>query len=108
MSQHIESMEPTRNGRSSIFLCRLEAVRLREKGWHEPYESRGSCTDLWGTGGETPPVYPARDEGRSLRAALQGEALNRLKLLEVERPQVVSVEEKAYKDTSGMDQEGER
>ena len=49
-----------------------------------------------------------RDEGRSLRAALQGEALNRLKLLEVERPQVVSVEEKAYKDTSGMDQEGER
>ena len=49
-----------------------------------------------------------RDEGRSLRAALQEEALNRLKLLEVERPQVVSVEEKAYKDTSGMDQEGER
>ncbi len=49
-----------------------------------------------------------RDEGRSLRAALQGEVLNRLKLLEVERPQVVSVEEKAYKDTSGMDQEGER
>jgi len=49
-----------------------------------------------------------RDEGRPLRAALQGEALNRLKLLEVERPQVVSVEEKAYKDTSGMDQEGER
>jgi len=42
------------------------------------------------------------------RAALQGEALNHLKLLEVERLQVVSVEEKAYKDTSGMDQEGER
>jgi len=49
-----------------------------------------------------------RDEGRSLRAALQGEALNRLKLLEVERSQVVGVEEKAYKDMSGMDQEGER
>jgi hypothetical protein len=48
------------------------------------------------------------DEGRSLKAVLQGEALNRLKLLEVERPQVVSVEGKAYKDTSGMDQEGER
>ena len=49
-----------------------------------------------------------RDEGRSLRAALQGEALNRLKLLEIERHQVVSVEEKAYEDTSGRDQEGER
>ena len=49
-----------------------------------------------------------RDEGRPLRAALQGEALNRLKLLDVERHQVVSVEEKAYEDTSGMDQEGER
>ena len=49
-----------------------------------------------------------RDEGRSLRTALQGEVLNRLKLLEVEKPQVVSVEEKAYQDTSGMDQEGER
>ena len=32
----------------------------------------------------------ARDEGRSLRAALQGEALNRLTLLGVERRQVVS------------------
>jgi hypothetical protein len=37
-----------------------------------------------------------RDEGRTLRAALQEEALNHLKLLEVERPQVVSVEEKAW------------
>jgi hypothetical protein len=36
-----------------------------------------------------------RDEGRPLRVALQGEALNRLKLLKVEKPQVVSVEEKA-------------
>ena len=54
------------------------------------------------------PRGSARDEGRSLRAALQGEALNRLTLLEVERPQVVSVEGKAYKDTSGEDQEGER
>ena len=49
-----------------------------------------------------------RDEGRSLRTALQGEVLNRLKLLEVEKPQVVSVEEKACQDTPGMDQEGER
>jgi len=29
------------------------------KRWHEPYESRGSRTELWGTGGEIPPVYPA-------------------------------------------------
>jgi hypothetical protein len=28
-------------------------------GWHEPYESRGSRTDLWATGGEIPPVDPA-------------------------------------------------
>jgi hypothetical protein len=35
------------------------AKRPQEEGWHEPYESRGSCTDLWGTGGEIPPVYPA-------------------------------------------------
>ena len=48
-----------------------------------------------------------RDEGRSLRAALQGEALNRLKLLWA-KAMVVSVEEKAYEDTSGMNQEGER
>ena len=58
--------------------------------------------------GQVAPRGYMRDEGRSLRAALQGEALNRLKLLEVERPQVVSVEEKAYEDTSGMNQEGER
>jgi hypothetical protein len=49
-----------------------------------------------------------RDEGRSLRAALQGEGLSHLKLLEVERPQVVSVEEKEHKDVPGMDQEDER
>jgi hypothetical protein len=38
----------------------------------------------------------ARNDGGSLRAVLLGEAPNRLKLLEVERSQVVSVEEKAY------------
>ena len=54
------------------------------------------------------PRSHTRDEGGSLRAALQGEALNRPKLLEVEKPQVVSVGEKAYRDMSGMDQEGER
>jgi len=37
------------------------------------------------------------DQGRSLRTPLQGEAPNRLKLPEVERAHVVSVEEKAYR-----------
>ena len=37
----------------------LVAERLQEGGWHEPYELRGSRTDLWGTGGEIPLVYPA-------------------------------------------------
>ena len=46
-------------GGTGFSLRRLEAVRPREKGWHEPYELRGSRTDLWGTGGEIPPVYPA-------------------------------------------------
>ena len=47
-------------GRSrSISLRRLEAGRPRENGWQEPYELRGSHTVAWGTGGETPPVYPA-------------------------------------------------
>jgi len=40
-------------------LRRLEVERLQAYGWHEPYESRGSRTDLWGSGGEIPPVYPA-------------------------------------------------
>jgi hypothetical protein len=42
-------------------LRRLETVRSHENGWQEPYESRGSRTDLRGTGGEIPPVYPALD-----------------------------------------------
>jgi len=46
-------------GRNPIALCRLGAERPQEEGWHEPYESRGSRTDLWGTGGEIPLVYPA-------------------------------------------------
>ena len=36
-------------GRNLCFLCRLVAERLQEEGSHEPYESRGSRTDLWGT-----------------------------------------------------------
>ena len=42
-------------------LCRREIVRFQENGWQEPYESRGSRTELWGTGGEIPPVYPTLD-----------------------------------------------
>jgi len=42
------------------FLRRLEAERFQEYGWQEPYESRGSRTVLWGTGGEIPPVYPTK------------------------------------------------
>jgi hypothetical protein len=38
---------------------RLGTERFQEKGWQEPCESRDSRTDLWGTGGEIPPVYPA-------------------------------------------------
>jgi hypothetical protein len=34
-------------------------VRLLAYGLHEPDESRGSRPDLWGTGGEIPPAYPA-------------------------------------------------
>jgi len=40
------------------FLHQLEAERSQEQGWQEPYESRDSRTDLRGTGGEIPPVYP--------------------------------------------------
>jgi hypothetical protein len=70
-------------GRNRCLLCRLVAKRLQEEGSHEPYESRGSRTDLWGAGGEIPPVYPAVD--------------------------VVSVKEKAWQKTmSGEDQGGER
>jgi hypothetical protein len=40
------------------FLRRLGTERFQEQGWQEPSESRDSRTVLWGTGGETPPVYP--------------------------------------------------
>jgi hypothetical protein len=46
-------------GGAGFFMRRLEIVRFQENGWQEPYESRGSRTDLRGTGGEIPPVYPA-------------------------------------------------
>ena len=48
-----------------------------------------------------------RDGGRSSGIGIQVQIPNRLKLL-WSKATVVSVEEKAYKDTSGMNQEGER
>jgi len=39
-------------------LCRLEIERFQEDGWQEPYESRGSRTELWEAGGGIPLVYP--------------------------------------------------
>jgi|GEM_PF-3369974 len=71
MGQLTERSEPTMvMGGASFFLCRLEAVRHRENGWHEPYELRGSCTVLRGAGGEIPPAYSAmhrmRTDGKSM------------------------------------------
>ncbi len=43
------------------FLRRLEIVRFQENGWQEPYESRGSRTDLWEHGGEIPPRHPTHN-----------------------------------------------
>ncbi|MEI9477822.1 MAG: hypothetical protein WCO26_14770 [Deltaproteobacteria bacterium] len=48
-----------------------------------------------------------RDGGRSSGVDMQVKVPNLLKLL-WSKAMVVSVEEKAYKDTSGMNQEGER
>jgi len=45
-------------GGANFFLRRPEIVRSQEKGWQEPCESRGSCTDLWGRGCEIPLRYP--------------------------------------------------
>ena len=59
MCQLKESRVNQETGRSTCSLRRLEAETSQGYGWHEPYESRGSRTDLWETGGETPPVYPA-------------------------------------------------
>jgi len=59
MSEPREGLGQPRMGSNLCFLCRLVVERLQAEGSHEPYESRGSRTDLWGTGGEIPPVYPA-------------------------------------------------
>ena len=58
MSQLVERSSQPEMGGANFFLRRLEAERLQEYGWQEPYESRGSRTVLRGTGGEIPPVYP--------------------------------------------------
>ena len=50
--------QPGNREEPDFFLRRLETVRFQENGWQEPCESRDSCTDLRGTGGEIPPVYP--------------------------------------------------
>ncbi len=62
MSQLEKKWKPTRRlgGAGFFFLRRLEAERLQENGWQEPYEARGSRTVLRGTGGEIPPVYPTQ------------------------------------------------
>ena len=59
MSERNRDYGSTSNGRNPCSLWRCEATRLHAESSHEPYESRGSRTDLWGTGGEIPPVYPA-------------------------------------------------
>ena len=41
-----------------FFQRRLEIVRFQANGWQEPYEPRGSRTDLWERGGEIPPRHP--------------------------------------------------
>jgi hypothetical protein len=45
-------------------LRRLETVRFQENGWQERYDGRLSCTVLWGTGGEIPPVYPTQRKAK--------------------------------------------
>ena len=61
MSQLAASEGQPGNWEEPNFLMRrLETVRSQEEGWQEPCESRDSSMDLWGTGGEIPPVYPTR------------------------------------------------
>ena len=57
MSQPKEKIGPTRELGGALSPC----------DWHEPYELRGSRTDLWETGGEIPPVYLAHALGGSTR-----------------------------------------
>ncbi len=59
MSQLVASEgQPGNWEEPDFFLRRLEIVRFQENGWQEPCELSGSCTDLWGRGGEIPLRYP--------------------------------------------------
>jgi hypothetical protein len=58
MSKSNRNHGSTSNGRNPFFLCQCMVERPCTYGLHEPYELRGSRTDLWGAGGETPPAYP--------------------------------------------------
>ncbi len=61
MSQLAASEGQPGNWEEPNFLMRrLETARDQEYGWQEPDESRDSRPDLWETGGEIPPVHPAR------------------------------------------------
>ena len=46
MSQSIGSMSQPGNWEELFFLCRFETAKPQEEDWHEPYESRGSRTDV--------------------------------------------------------------
>ncbi len=67
-----------------FFRRRLEIARFQENGWHEPYESRGSRTDLWERGGEIPLRHPTlrfRDiwfSGKNLQNTVKKSPINKL------------------------------
>ena len=58
MSQFKGSFSQPEMGGALSLCVGLKAERRQEKGWQEPDELRGSRSDLWGTGGEIPSVYP--------------------------------------------------
>ena len=58
MSKSNRNHGSTSDGRNPFFLCQCVVERPCTYGLHEPYEPRGSRTDLWGAGGEIPPAYP--------------------------------------------------
>jgi hypothetical protein len=66
----MESYLPTRQlGGATGSLFPRAVMKLSGKGWDEPYESRGSHTDLWETGGAIPPVDPADPPSPLVREA---------------------------------------
>ena len=87
-------------------LVRHDAAQEMREGPSEPaYRSRLQTTSS--CMGKVAPRGCMRDGGRSSGIGMQVKVPNRLKLL-CSKVMVVSVEEKAYEDTSGMNQEGER